>query len=86
MDEANEYLDTYIKEHNYLFAHPYNKSSFTILDKNIDMNILLSIHTTRKILSGNVVSFKNIQYMPMKDNNKPLLLKQKNRSIHSRML
>jgi hypothetical protein len=75
MDKANEYLHTYIKEHNQLFAHPCNKSSFTILDKNIDLNILLSIHTTRSILNGNVVSYKNMQLMPMKDNSETLKLR-----------
>jgi hypothetical protein len=66
IDETNIYLEEYVDYHNAKFSLPVSKQSFTPLDKNIDLNYVLITSTNRKILNGNVVSYKNNQYMPYK--------------------
>jgi len=74
---VNEYLDGYIKQHNKRYALKQLKGSpsvFRQLDKNININRILSVVSQRKVLNGNVVSFKKFQYFPIKDDDSTLIL------------
>lgn len=74
---ANEYLLGYMKRHNERYALKVDENSpsaFRSLSDSIDVNKVLSIITPRKILNGNVISFKGKQYYPISNNNKRLLL------------
>jgi hypothetical protein len=73
---ANKYLVEYIKRHNARYAKNSDSvpNVFRQLEKSVDINKLLSIHNKRKILNGNVVSYQNKQYCPMKNKNTKLIL------------
>lgn len=76
---ANEYLVGYMKRHNERYALKMDGSTpipsvFRPLDKDVDVNKILPVVTTRKILNGNVISFKNKQYHPINDDGSRLLL------------
>ncbi|MDR1033286.1 MAG: hypothetical protein LBL41_00715 [Bifidobacteriaceae bacterium] len=77
IDEANVYLEQYVDYHNKRFAicSSDDTSSFMPVPCDVNLNYVLSLQYTRKILNGNIVSYKNNQYMPMKDYNTPLLLR-----------
>jgi hypothetical protein len=74
---ANEYLIGYIKRHNERYALKIDNNTSSVfkpLENSVDVNKLLSVITPRKILNGNVVSFKGKQYYPIEDNGSRLLL------------
>ena len=74
---ANEYLPNYIKRHNERYALKVDENSpsvFRSLDDSVDVNRVLSVVTPRKILNGNVISFKSKQYHPIEDDGSRLLL------------
>jgi hypothetical protein len=75
-EQANKYLQEYIKRHNKRYTIDNNSVTnvFRTLDKSMDINKLLSIHNKRKILNGNVVSYTNKQYCPMKNKSTKLIL------------
>jgi hypothetical protein len=77
IDEANVFLEQYVDYHNKRFAIPpsNNESAFMPVPDDCNLNYVLSIQTTRKILNGNIVSYMNNQYMPMKDDDTPLPLR-----------
>jgi hypothetical protein len=76
IDEANVFLEQYIDYHNKRFAIPPSDSKSTSmpLPDDCNLNYVLSVQHTRKMLNGNIISYMNTQYMPMKDDDKPLLL------------
>jgi hypothetical protein len=66
ISSANKYIEEYIKRHNDKFAIPIESvdSHFSGIPSNLDINKVLSIHSQRTVLNGNVVSFKSKQYVP----------------------
>jgi hypothetical protein len=75
-DDKIEVIKDYIDYNNKRFAISPNdsKSTFMPFPDDYNLNYILSVQYVRKMLNGNIVSYKNNQYMPMKDNDKPLLL------------
>jgi hypothetical protein len=75
--QANEYLVGYIRQHNikYALAHTNSETDvFRPLDESIEPNKLLSVISQRKILNGNIISFKSCQYLPIKSDGSQLIL------------
>jgi transposase len=74
--EANAYLAGYIQRHNqkYALAPVDSTQAFRLVGKNVDLNKVLAVVSPRKILNGNVISFKSRQYQPMRTNSTRLIL------------
>ncbi|WP_449757844.1 ISNCY family transposase [Dethiobacter alkaliphilus] len=66
-EQANEFLNSYIKEFNALFALPidYSKSVFETQPSLEDINLTLAVLSKRKIDSGHCIRFDNKYYKPI---------------------
>ena len=78
IEQANEFLNSYIKEFNALFALPinYTKSVFEKQPSLEDLNLILSVLTKRKIDSGHSIRFNNKYYKLMNDQGMPVYYHQ----------
>lgn len=67
LEQANEFLNSYIKEFNALFALPidYNKSVFETQPSLESINMTLAVLTKRKIDCGHCIRFENKYYKPI---------------------
>jgi hypothetical protein len=81
INEANEYLAGYMKRHNtkYALDVPVDRrgepmSVFRPLGDQADLNRILAVVEQRKVLNGNLISFKGKQYYIVKDDSSRLLL------------
>jgi transposase len=74
IEQANEFLNSYIKEFNAQFALPIDniKSVFETQPDNEKINLILSILTNRKIDNGSCIKFKNNYYIPVNNNGLPV--------------
>ena len=75
INQANSYLqDIFIPRYNKRYGKPPSsgKSVFSSLDPQLKQNLdlILAIHHTRTILSGNIISINNRQYVPIDSNGK----------------
>lgn len=78
--KANEYLlNVFIPKHNKRFSliADKNKTLFTSLDLNIDLNLALAIKGKRKVLDGNVICINNKLYKAINSLKKEIILKTK---------
>ena len=73
IEEANLFLPDYIQRHNKKFELRGNSISngFKPLsyEQRISLDTTLSVREPRRVLSGNVISFENKQYMPVNSSN-----------------
>ena len=78
IEEANEFLNSYIKEFNALFSLPLNhtKTVFEKQPSNTKINLILSILSTRKLDSGNCIRYKKKYYIPTSKNGNKVFLKK----------
>ena len=70
LEQANQFLQAYLKEFNKRFALQYNNTTSVFEDKpSIDtINKTLAILTPRKFDSGSAIKYKNNFYIPVKGN------------------
>jgi transposase len=74
LEQANEFLNPYIKEFNAQFALPVN-STKSVFEKQPDtekINLTLAILTSRKVDSGHCVKFNKTYYKPIDSNGYPV--------------
>lgn len=74
VEQANEFLNSYIKEFNVQFALPVN-STKSVFEKQPDtekINLTLAILTGRTVDSGHCIRFENAYYKPMDRNGYPV--------------
>ncbi len=78
IEQANEFLNSYIKEFNATFALPinYTKSVFEKQPRLEDLNLILAVLTKRKIDSGHSIRFNNRYYKLMNDQGLPVYYHQ----------
>lgn len=74
IEQANEFLNSYIKEFNTQFALPFNniKSVFEIQPDIAKTNLILAVLTNRKVDNGSCIKFKNHYYIPINNNGLPI--------------
>lgn len=74
IEQANEFLNHYIKEFNDQFALPLDniKSVFELQPDNEKINLTLAVLTNRKIDNGSCIKFKNDYYIPINNNGLPV--------------
>lgn len=74
LEQANEFLDSYIKEFNAKFAIPVDniKSVFEMQPDIEKINLTLAVLSTRKIDNGSCVKFNNKYYIPVDCNGYPI--------------
>ena len=67
IEEANEFLNSYIKEFNALFSLPINhtKTVFEKQPSNKKINVTLSVLSSRKLDGGNCIRYKNKYFIPI---------------------
>lgn len=66
MDEANEFLSSYLKEYNEAFAHPNSTDSVFEMQPSLEkINQTLAVISRRKIDNGHCIRFKNQYYLPV---------------------
>lgn len=67
IDQANEFLNSYIKKFNEQFALPFDniKSVFEMQPENEKINLLLAVLSTRKIDNGCCLKYNNDYYLPV---------------------
>lgn len=74
LEQANEFLNSYIKEFNAQFALPVN-STKSVFEKQPDtekINLTLAILTGRKVDNGHCIKFNNDYYKPVDSNGYPV--------------
>lgn len=78
IEEANEFLKSYIKEFNAKFALPINdtKNAFELQPTKKKINQTLAVLSSRKLDGGNCIRYKNKYYMPVKRNGDYAYLKK----------
>lgn len=78
IEEANEFLNSYIKEFNDRFALPINstKSVFETQPDIKTINQTLAVLAERKIDAGHCIKFENKYYIPVTKNNTDVYLKK----------
>ncbi|MDT6423067.1 ISNCY family transposase, partial [Enterococcus faecium] len=67
IEEANEFLNSYIKEFNEQFSLPLNDTK-TVFEKQpsvSQINKILAVLSTRKLDNGNCIRYKNKYYIPV---------------------
>lgn len=67
IEEANEFLNSYIKEFNEQFSLPLNDTK-TVFEKQppiSQINKVLAVLSTRKLDNGNCIRYKNKYYIPV---------------------
>ena len=74
IEQANKFLNSYIKEFNAQFALPINSinSVFEKQPDNEKINLTLAILTSRKVDNGHCIKFKNAYYKPVDSNGFPV--------------
>lgn len=74
IEQANEFLNSYIKEFNAQFALPVDniKSVFEIQPDIEKINLTLAVLTSRKVDNGSCIKFKKNYYIPMDCNGHPV--------------
>ena len=74
LEQANEFLTTYIEKFNAKFALPINhtKSVFEKQPTKEKINLTLAIITKRKIDSGHSIKFNNKYFKPVKEDGSPI--------------
>lgn len=79
IESANEFLKSYLKKFNDLFALHLNttKSVFEMQPSAEKINCTLAILSPRKIDSGHSIRFKNKIYLPVTENGNPVYLKNR---------
>lgn len=79
IDEANEFLKSYLKKFNDRFALHLNttKSVFEKQPSLEEINCMLAVLSPRKIDSGHSIRYKNKIYIPVSDRGKPYYFKNK---------
>ncbi len=78
IEEANEFLNSYIKEFNDRFALPIN-STKTVFETQPDIKVInqtLAVLAERKIDTGHCLKFENKYYIPINENNTNIYLKK----------
>ena len=78
IEDANEFLNSYIKEFNDKFSLPIN-STKTVFEKQPDIkkiNQILAVLSERKIDAGHCIKFENRYYIPITENNTELYIKK----------
>ena len=67
IDEANEFLNSYVKKFNKRFALPINttKSVFEMQPELDKINLILAVISTRKIDNGSCLKYHNSYYLPV---------------------
>lgn len=78
IEEANEFLNSYIKEFNDRFSLPIN-STKTVFEKQPDIEVInrtLAVLAERKIDTGHCIKFENKYYIPVTQNNSDVYLKK----------
>ena len=78
IEDANEFLNSYIKEFNDKFSLPIN-SIKTVFEKQLDIkkiNQILAVLSERKIDAGHCIKFENKYYIPVTENNTELYIKK----------
>lgn len=78
IEEANEFLNSYIKEFNDRFALPIN-STKTVFETQPDIKVInqtLAVLAERKIDTGHCIKFENKYYIPVTQNNSDVYLKK----------
>ena len=83
IEQANEFLNSYIKEFNAKFALTIDsiKSVFEKQPAEEEINLFLSVLTNRKIDSGYCIKFKNNYYVPLDENGSRTPFKRGTESI-----
>ena len=78
IEEANKFLNTYIKEFNALFSLPINhtRSVFEKQPSNREINQILSVLSCRKLDGGNCIRYKNKYYIPITHNGNKAYMKK----------
>lgn len=78
IEEANEFLKSYLKEFNALFSLPINdtKNVFEAQPTKAKINQTLAVLSSRKLDGGNCIRYKCKYYMPVKRNGESALLKK----------
>jgi len=78
IEEANEFLKSYLEKYNNHFALQFNttKSVFDGQLSNEDINNRLSIISTRTIDQGCTIRFRNKRYIPINENSKEIYFKE----------
>ena len=67
VEQANEFLNSYIKEFNAQFALPVDNIK-SVFEKQLDIekiNLTLAVLTSRKVDNGSCIKFKKSYYLPM---------------------
>ena len=74
LEQANEFLNSYIKEFNAQFALPVNsiKSVFEKQPDNEKINLTLAILTSRRVDNGHCIKFNKTYYKPVDSNGYPV--------------
>jgi transposase len=67
IEQANTFLNSYIKEYNAMFALPINniKSVFEKQPDDEQINLILSVLTSRKVDNGHCIKFNNKYFKPV---------------------
>jgi transposase len=78
IEQANEFLNSYIKEFNALFALPihYTKSVFETQPGLLELNLILAVLSKRIIDSGHAIRFDNRYYKLINDRGLPVYYHQ----------
>ena len=78
LEQANEFLNSYIKEFNAVFALPidYTKSVFEKQPSPQVINLTLAVIAKRKIDCGHCIRFNNIFYKPVNERSLPVYYHQ----------
>lgn len=79
IEQANEFLNSYIKEFNAKFSLSIddNKSVFENQVESEKINLILSVISSRKVDNGHCIKFNNEYYKTMDENNIPVYLYKK---------
>ena len=74
LEQANEFLNSYIKEFNAQFALPVNniRSVFEMQPDSEKINLTLAVLTRRKVYNGSCIKFNKKYYLPMDCNGYPV--------------
>ncbi len=74
LEQANEFLHSYVKEFNAMFALPINhtKSAFEKQPSQEQINLILSVITKRTIDSGHSIQFNNKYFKPVNEDSTPI--------------
>lgn len=74
LEQANEFLTTYIEKFNAKFALPFNhnQSVFETQPSKEKINLTLAVIANRKIDGGHSIRFKNKYFLPAKENGSPV--------------